>query len=211
MSSKRALELIESEYPINIRSKFYPVIKNAYSAFWELVKREEMLFWKGGQNVYGDLINVAVEFFIKNLIDSDLYKYNYTYSIKENKRKNHYHLEIYTQSQKTKLTISQVDSPITRPRFATFRNRELSNQLMIKEIEDQIIIEEAPYNLLLTHGGNNYDLEFVMLGIPEDKPKGWIEQVDLSKEFAQYVTPEEFKLEEETLVALKEVIKNRGV
>lgn len=206
---ENAKELLNREYPLSIRSKFVPIIKRAYSAVAQLKRENEILNWSVADNLTGHLRNVAVEFEFKRMIDNN--QLPLRYHILPNKRRNHKHIELITSNSVA--TISHLNNKYKTPRKAVFRtNLSLINQLMFDVLNDSIDIVDSPYYILITHGGRGDSLDFVTLGVPEPYVNGWIYYIDLKSEFQQISHPvEEEIVEEETIVELKEYLKQEVV
>ncbi len=200
-----AQNLINKEYPIRLRSKFVPMVRRAYSAIDQLITENEVLNWSVADNLVGNLINTAVEFEFKRMIDKGDLKLEYNVSF--NKRKNHKHIELI--SQNTISTISQVKNKYSVPRKAIFRNNlSCSNQLMFDIYDNSLNFKESPKYILLTHGGKNGNVDFLNLGMPQPYNKGWIYCFDLFSEFEQ-ISNEQYEAQnnEEEIVELKDNIR----
>lgn len=210
MEFKTAKEVLNSELPLSTRAHFVPTIKRAYSMVNAIINQNEFLNWKVGKDIMPLLRRVAVEFEFKKLIDSN--KFPITYKIAPNAIENCRHLELLTK--KSIVTISQVRDEKRVPRKAIYRNNlSLHNQMGLFEFPgDEPKEPDDPYYIILTYGGySKNDPEFIKLGIPSPLVREWIYQIDLLVEPYIMLTPEENIITEESLVALKKEVQEKGV
>ena len=180
MNQIDAETLINEELPLKTRSFIAPAIWRAYNMVRELYIEKDWLDWRVGHDILRELRRVAVEFEIKKLVDSG--RLPLTYNITPNAISNCRHLELFTN--RCIITISQVVSQHSVPRDAIFRsNHSLSNQLEFDFYgEGSNIIKDTPYYILITHGYKRDIPDFITIGVPEPRIKGWMAYIDLLKE-----------------------------
>lgn len=202
---KDSTEFIKGEYPSTVRSQFVPMVSRAYSVVEQLMTDNEILNWSIGNNMRGYLINTAVEYEFKRMIESG--RLPLSYRIGSNLRKNHQHIEVC--SNHSILTISQMKNSNKPPRKAYFRaNLGYSNQLMMQFLEDDIKVIDSPLYIVLTHGSKHGNLEFVNLGMPQPHLNTWISCIELMQEPQLIENTELSRIDtEELLVELKEYIR----
>jgi hypothetical protein len=196
-------EILESEYPIHVRSLFKPAIHRAYRMVNLLVQDTSWINWHVGRDLIGYLKRVAVDYEIKRLIDEKRLPDCYGYRIAPNVADNCYHLEVFGPN--SILTISQVRRPTSVPRHALFRaNHGVGNQTTLGLFEDDYDITDKPFYFILTHGFGGEEPEFIVLGMPNPEVTQWIKVVNLFKEIHVVDTNEIERIEASDLVALKQ-------
>jgi len=204
MNYKSASEVLNSEWPIQVRNQIVPVVNRAYKLTSILFQETEWLDWQVGINIKGYLKNIAVEHELMKLVDR--WESNYSYDIEKNEVENYSYLKINTNYSST--TISQTKSIGAIPRKANFRsNYSISNQLSI-EFEEDIIVPSEKYYFIITHGGETDIPEFINIGLPEPYTRGWIVRNNLLSEPYYYEISQEEKIDKQDLVSLKDHINN---
>jgi hypothetical protein len=206
-----AKHLLEKNFPPPLRSRFYPLVNRAYENADLLLGQAAFLNWKVGRDMKRHLRRVAVEFELKELIETG--QYDVEFRISPNARKNCRHIELITKD--CVLTISQVMFKDSLPRDAFFRqNHAVSNQLSLGLAmeESESFDQDDKYYMLLTHGYLNKIPDFVVLGVPTDDLKNWHYKINLVNEFKQvhYQERDDKTEQEEVIVRLKDYIKNKG-
>ncbi|MCL5272730.1 MAG: hypothetical protein M1486_05435 [Gammaproteobacteria bacterium] len=207
MKRIRAIDLINEELPVPIRSQFVPAIRRAYDLVVRFSRETEWLDWSVGRDILGVLRRVAVEYELKKLIDRQNLPLKYV--IAPNAMDNCHHLVLFTE--RCKITISQLKTPRHKPRKAIFRtNYSLEGmQPRLFPYEFWGIDEDinGRYYMILTHGYSGLVPEFISLAVPGPFVKEWLEQVNLLKEpYIIYKDQDEVNIEEPDLLEFKKEV-----
>lgn len=196
-----ALDTLQNNFPVKVRSLIVPAISRGYSMADQLVKNNDMLDWAVGRDNLPYLRRIAVDFELARTLTNGPYGINMR--INKNFSKNYHHLELITSDFIT--TISHVDGQYRLPRKAVFRsNYYLSNQLTLPFGRDYEYQPSHPYYALITHGSEGLVPAFCNLGVPAPNAANWLARINLMSEphliSNTTVTVEEV---EENLVALR--------
>ena len=202
-------DVLNSEYPPGLRSRFVQSVFRAYRMADALLGDVQWLDWPIGKDLKGQLRRVAVDFELKKLVESGGLSSRISYRISPNVAENCHHLVLIGTN--SILTSSFVHSANKLPRPAEFRsNYGISNQYYW-DFDDEystISMDQVPY-FLLTHGPIGVEPQFIMLGMPTSDLKAWIDgsRVNLLKEPYVIDTKAIEHIEEEELTALKDFSK----
>lgn len=100
-----ALDTLQNNFPVKVRSLIVPAISRGYSMADQLVKNNDMLDWAVGRDNLPYLRRIAVDFELARTLTNGPYGINMR--INKNFSKNYHHLELITSDFIT--TISHVD------------------------------------------------------------------------------------------------------
>lgn len=181
INTNKAKNLIENDFPIEVRCKLAASIKQAYEYLEDLKNDLEILQIASSKNHFSRIRNLVVDLILKKDIDNGIISFDYEFM--NNEANNHKHIEV--KSDNFIMTVSQVNNKNQLPRDAKFRNNlGLCNQMQFN-FNNRFLHDLSPVNtyyILLTHGSNSMDPEFINLGVPDVVNKKWIKRFDILDE-----------------------------
>ncbi|MPY20056.1 hypothetical protein [Paenibacillus glucanolyticus] len=186
MIYKNEKQLIDVEFPMEVRSQIVSSVFMGYELVTKLVKEHLWLQSVYGKNAYGDLRNAAVSFCIDHKISEN--KLPIVSKSATNSRNNYNYIQILTNN--SLINVSQVMHPNAVPPYADFRfeNSFMNGQLEFFdndgtiEIDNKVELSNSRYYMLLTHGCTMNLPSFIHIGIPEVGAKKWRYQYNLLRD-----------------------------
>ena len=202
-----AEQFLLDQVPTRHRVLFPPVLKNAYAAVEQIVKAEPIFQIPSAEDNRGRLVSWAVDFGIKNLIESGRWPVDYRWATFAKPTGRYLQVRL----SHSVLSISQVADRKAQPRDVVFRqNARLNNEpyLALEEFDDTRAIAGLP-SFLFVHGYQ--ELAFAHLGVPHSNHRrAYIYQtsnlMDLPHEITSDVPPVE-ETDTEAVMSLKEEIE----
>ncbi|WP_243555775.1 hypothetical protein [Priestia megaterium] len=159
---------IEEQIPSNIRSKFVPIIVDAYQWVYILTNNTDMLKGiRARKKTIPELKNVAVEYFVLQAVKNGSLPYNYRMA--SNRNNSHTYLELY--SENTLIHFNQVRNKSSCANRAYCRDRHIKPAYSYMNFEKNIIEFDEQRYFQINHGYQSTEPSFVTLGVPNEGGK----------------------------------------
>ncbi|MCA0150306.1 hypothetical protein LCD52_16095 [Rossellomorea vietnamensis] len=179
---KSARQVIDENFPIELRSKFPKIINNAYFWAYRTLQNTSLLNWERGKSLLPHIKNIAVEFFLVQEIKNNNLPLSWRVSFTSNKSASL--IELYNDD--ILLHINQVRNKLSIGRAAYCRNQHIQHfqsYINFENINDKNnTVQGKPKYFQLNHGYQSQEPLFISLGIPGTNKK-WVDNIQLLDEF----------------------------
>ena len=156
-----AEDFLNEQFPEHLRRLVPSALRKAYATATRIIASETILKTPGGRLQRGDLIALACEYEIGQLVETGQLPFDKSWE--PYARPTGLHLVVWTPNGR--LTISQVEDHAVKPRPAVFReNYALSNTPFLFEAMNEEAQRNERKHLLLVHGYQ--ELTFAHVVVP---------------------------------------------
>lgn len=160
MDAKELEAFITTEFPMGYRALIPGILREAYNAVDELYLEHPIFKIKTA--VKGHVLNWAIDFQMKKIIESGVFPFEYSYKDYDVPTGKYMLIHLHNST----LSIHQVDHHTSLPRHSVYRNNLSFNNAPYLDLDGFQAEQEAKNkpHLIMTHGYK--ELSFCRLGMP---------------------------------------------